>query len=372
LTEQRIFVSTRKGLFQYVRSGDWWDIERVSFLGDAVSMSLYDPRDGSLYAALGLGHFGVKLRRSRDLGQSWEEMAAPAFPRQPEGEIDTLPDGKPWPWRVHQIWALETGAAPGELWCGTIGGGLFRSHDAAGSWQLVRSLWDHPKRKEWFGGGAELPGIHSVCVDPSNPQVVRVGVSCGGVWRTDDGGETWALSARGMFAEYMPPQRREDEAIQDPHRVVQCRVHPDRLWSQHHNGVFRSDDGGRSWVSIAEVRPSVFGFAVAVHPQNPDVAWLVPATKDETRVPVDARVVVARTRDAGKTWTALARGLPQTHAYDIVYRHALDVDDTGARLAFGSTTGSLWTTDDGGDAWSCVSNHLPPIYSVRFVRLGAA
>jgi hypothetical protein len=368
---ERIFVSTRKGLFQYVRSGDWWEVERVSFLGHAVSLSFFDARGGgagsggALYAGLGLGHFGVKLRRSRDLGASWEDVVAPAFPKQPEGASDTLPDGKPWPWRVEQIWALEAGGAAGELWCGTVGGGLFRSTDEGASWSLVRGLWDHPKRKEWFGGGADVPGIHSVCVDPRDPRVVRVGVSCGGVWRSEDAGATWALSSRGMFAEYMPPARRDDEAIQDPHRVVQCPARPDRLWAQHHNGVFRSDDGGRAWTSIA-VQPSVFGFAVAVHPAEPDTAWLVPAVKDETRVPVDARVVVARTHDAGKTWNSLTRGLPQQHAYDIVYRHALDVDATGRRLALGSTTGSLWTTDDGGDHWTCVSNHLPPIYAVRF------
>jgi hypothetical protein len=362
----RLFVSTRKGLFSLVRDGAWWNVERACFLGDAVSLVTFDARDGSLYAALGLGHFGVKLRRSRDLGATWEELPAPAFPKQPDGEVETLPDGKPWPWRVQQIWALEPGGAAGELWCGTIGGGLFHSRDAGASWSLVRGLWDHPKRKEWFGGGADLPGIHSVLVDPRDARVIRLGVSCGGAWRSDDGGETWALSSKGMFAEYMPPQRREDEAIQDPHRVVQSPSRPDRLWTQHHNGVFRSDDGGRSWVSIANVQPSVFGFAVAVHPTEPDTAWLVPAVKDEERIPVDARVVVARTRDAGRTWEVLHRGLPQSHAYDIVYRHALDVDRTGARLAMGSTTGSLWTSEDGGDGWTCVSNHLPPIYAVRF------
>ena len=283
---------------------DWWEIERVSFLGDAVSLSLYDARDGSLYAALGLGHFGVKLRRSRDLGATWEELPAPAFPKQPDGQVETLPDGKPWPWRVEQVWALEAGAAPGELWCGTIGGGLFRSRDSGASWQLVRGLWEHPKRKEWFGGGADLPGIHSICVDPNDPRVVLVGVSCGGVWRSEDGGETWGLSAHGMFAEYMPPQRRDDEAIQDPHRIVQCRrAAPSASGRSTTTASSARTTAGARGSTIPNVHPAVFGFAVAVHPEDGDTAWLVPATKDEKRVPVDARVVVARTRDAGKTWT---------------------------------------------------------------------
>lgn len=359
---ERIFVATRKGLFSFVSDA----IERVSFLGDAVSLSLYDRRDGTLYAALGLGHFGVKLRRSRDLGVTWEEIAAPAFPPMPEGHVETLADGRPWPWRVEQIWSLEAGAREGELWCGTIGGGLFRSRDRGETWELVRSLWDHPKRKEWFGGGADMPGIHSICVDPKSAGSLLVGVSCGGAWRTRDDGETWELSAEGMFAAFMPPPRRNDPAIQDPHRIVQCKGAPSRLWCQHHNGVFRSDDEGRTWLEVPDVKPSVFGFAVAVHPTDPDTAWLVPAVKDETRVPVDAKVVVSRTRDGGKTWEVLDRGLPPPPAYDLTYRHALDVDSAGARLAFGSTTGSLWITEDAGDRWRCLSTHLPPIYAVRF------
>lgn len=365
----RLFVSTRKGLFSFARGGGGrWEIERVSFLGDSVSLSLHDGTGGghgTLYAALGLGHFGVKLRRSSDLGAHWDEVAAPAFPPQPEGHVETFSDGKPWPWRVEQIWSLETGSG-GNLWCGTIGGGLFQSTDRGASWTLSRSLWDHPKRKAWFGGGAELPGIHSVCVSPKDPRTVILGVSCGGVWRSDDDGGAWRLEGKGMYADYMPPELRGDPSIQDPHRVVACRANPDRLWAQHHNGVFRSDDGGRTWQDIATVSPSVFGFAVAVDPNDGDTAWLIPAQKDETRVPVGGKVVVARTRDAGKTWQVLTEGLPQEHAYDITFRHGLDVDATGKRLAFGSTTGSLWVTEDAGDRWTCLSAHLPPIYSVRF------
>ncbi|HET6280675.1 MAG TPA: exo-alpha-sialidase [Polyangia bacterium] len=365
----RLFVSTRKGLFSFVRGGAGrWEIERVSFLGDAVSLALHDGAgggDGTLYAALGLGHFGVKMRRSSDLGARWDEVAAPAFPPQPEGHVETFADGKPWPWRVEQIWSLETGAH-GSLWCGTIGGGLFQSSDRAASWTLSQSLWDHPKRKAWFGGGAELPGIHSLCVSPRDPRAIVLGVSCGGVWRSEDGGGTWALGGKGMFAEYMPPNLRDDPAIQDPHRVVACRANPDRLWCQHHNGVFRSDDGGRSWETIANVPPAVFGFAVAVDPNDGDTAWFIPAQKDQTRVPVDARIVVSRTRDGGRTWQVLTEGLPQDHAYDLTFRHGLDVDASGRRLAFGSTTGSLWLTEDAGDRWTCLSTHLPPIYAVRF------
>jgi hypothetical protein len=368
----RLLVSTRKGLFSVVKNGPSgaWQIDRVSFLGDSISMAYHDPRDGRLYGAQYLGHFGVKLQRSADFGEHWEEIAAPAFPAPPEGVVETFADGRPWPWRVEQIWALEA-AADGGLWCGTIGGGLFRSAGGGESWTLARGLWDHPGRKQWFGGGAELPGIHSICVDPLDARRLSVAVSCGGVWHSADDGATWELGAEGMFAEFMPPERRNDQGIQDAHRVVRAAANPDRLWCQHHNGVFRSDDGGRRWQVIANVSPSVFGFAVAVDPTDGDTAWLVPAVKDQTRVPVDGRVVVSRTRDAGRTWQVLAEGLPQVQAYDITLRHALDVDGSGRRLAFGSTTGSLWVSEDAGDRWTCLSTHLPPIYAVRFAAPSA-
>ncbi|KYF80055.1 sialidase [Sorangium cellulosum] len=364
-----LLVATRKGLFRIDRGGAGWDIAQVSFLGDAVPMVLPDARDGAIYAALGLGHFGAKLRRSRDRGETWEELPTPAYPQQPEGEADSLPDGQPWPWRLQQVWSLEAAHAsqPGTLFCGTIPGGLFRSDDSGASWTLVRSLWDHPKRREWFGGGADLPGIHSICVDPSRPGRVTIGVSSGGVWQTEDDGASWALRGTGMYAAYMPPERRDDPAIQDPHRVVACPARPDHLWAQHHNGVFRSTNGGALWRDVPSATPSTFGFAVAVHPRDPDTAWLVPAQKDETRVPVGASVVVSRTRDGGETWDVLRDGLPQRHAYDLTFRHALDIDDSGDRLAFGSTTGSLWITEDQGDSWHAISTHLPPIYCVRFM-----
>jgi hypothetical protein len=362
-----VWVATRKGLFRVVRGATrGWRIDGASFLGDAVSTMLPDARDGALYAAMDLGHFGAKLRKSTDDGRTWSEVAAPAFPPKPEGVDDKTGDGKPWEWRVDKIWALEpAGTKARSLWCGTIGGGLFRSDDGAEKWSLSRGLWDHPKRNEWFGGGADRPAIHSVVVHPRDEADVVVGVSCGGAWRTRDGGTTWDVASRGMFAEYMPPARRDDPYIQDPHLVAQCAASPERLWTQHHNGVFRSDDRGGNWTSLANVEPSVFGFPVAAHPRDPDTAWLVPATKDEKRIPVDGRVVVARTRDAGKTWTVLREGLPQEHAYDIVFRHALAVDPGGEVLAMGSTTGSLWISENAGDSWTSVSAHLPPVYAVK-------
>jgi hypothetical protein len=147
---------------------------------------------------------------------------------------------------------------------------------------------------------------------------------------------------------------------------VQSPARPEVFYAQHHNGVFRSADGCASWQEITAIAPSKFGFAVAVHPRDPDTAWFVPADKDERRVPIDGKLVVARTRDGGKSFEQLSAGLPPEHAYDLIYRHGLAVDASGERLAIGSTTGGLWVSGDGGDRWQCLSAHLPPIYAVRF------
>jgi hypothetical protein len=364
-----LLASTRKGLFSIRRkaAGDW-RVEHVSFLGDNVTLALPDLRDGSWYAALDHGHFGAKLHLSPDGGATWTELAAPAYPAPPAGPEETDSMGRPIPWKLIRIWSLEAGlpGQPGVLWAGTLPGGLFRSEDRGESWTLVRGLWDHPDRRRWVGGGTDYPGIHSICVDPRDGDRVTVGVSCGGAWRTEDSGATWTCCSQGMRAEYLPAEQAYDPVLQDPHRIVQCPAWPEAFWAQHHNGVFRSLDDCGKWEEIQGVPPSVFGFAVAVHPSDPMSAWFVPAMKDERRIPLDGKVVVARTRDGGRSFELLTQGLPQTHAYDLVYRHALDIDAGGDRLAFGSTTGALWVTENGGDDWVTVSEHLPPVYAVRF------
>src|SRR5262249_12671767 len=152
---------------------------------------------------------------------------------------------------------------------------------------------------------------HSLCRDPRNPRTLRLAVSAGGVWITEDDGATWENIGDGLFAEYMPPDERFNKVAQDPHMMVQCRSAPDCLWIQHHNGIFRSTDGGRNFETIANAKPSVFGFGVAVHPNDGQTAWFVPAVKDERRIPVDGKLVVSRTRDGGQTFEVLRAGLPQ-------------------------------------------------------------
>jgi hypothetical protein len=362
----RLLVATRKGLFVIARKRGTWEIDRVDFLGDNVSLTLTDPRSGLTYAALDHGHFGVKLHRSTAKG--WEEIAAPTYPPKPEGLEENDMWGRPLAWSTARIWALAAGGAdqPGVLWCGTLPGGLFRSDDGGDSWQIVRSLWDHPKRKQWGGGGADLPGIHSIIIDPRDSGRVFIAVSTGGIWMTEDGGRSWSQRGAGMRAEHVPPELTHDPIAQDVHCLVQCPADPRRMWVQHHNGIFVSSDEAVSFTEITDVAPSSFGFAVVVHPRESDTAWFVPEIKDERRIPRDGRLVVTRTRDGGRSFAVLTTGLPQAHAYDIIYRHALALEEAGNWLAMGSTTGGLWISEDQGDHFTEVTHTLPPIYAVRF------
>lgn len=355
----RFYAGTRKGLFELRRRNGVWDIEDTHFLGDPVTAVLAN--SDAVYAALDLGHFGAKLWR-RKAGEEWREIAVPAFPAKPEDAADD-----PHPWSLGKIWNLVPGGVPGRLWAGTMPGGLFRSDDGGDSWSLVDALWRMPERKKWMGvAGGEMPGLSTVLVDPRNPADIRVGVSCAGVWASTDTGASWSNINRGMYNEYMPPEQRSDPISQDIHQLAHCRAKPSVMWCQHHSGIYRSEDSGATWRELKAAEPSGFGFAVAAHPRDPKTAWFVPAAKDEKRIPVDGALAVMRTRDGGKSFEALRRGLPQRHAYDLVYRHALAVDDSGERLAFGSTSGGLWVSDDGGESWKSPEARLPPVAAVRF------
>ncbi len=353
---ERILVSTRKGLIEFVRKNGGWSIASTDFPGVAVTAALRDPRDGALYAALKHGHFGSKLHRSDDDGRTWKELPAPAFP------ADTA--GAP---TLFQIWTLEAGRPeqPGRLWAGAIPAGLFCSDNRGESWQLVTALWNVPERAKWFGGGYDDAGIHTVSPDPRDPEQVFVVISCGGVWDSGNDGQSWNLRGDGLVAAYMPPEQAGTREVQDPPRVVRCASAPDVMWMQHHNGVFRSTDAGVSWTQL-KLSGDDFGFAVAAHPKDAQTAWFVPAMKDELRMPRDGALAVTRTRDGGKTWETFREGLPQRDAYDLIYRHGLDVDETGTRLAMGSTTGGLWVSENGGERWQLLNAHLPPVYAVRF------
>ncbi len=354
---KHLLLSTRKGLIIYQKSSSGWQYQSTHFLGIPVSLSYVDHRNGTWWACLDHGHWGVKLHRSVNEGKDWVEVEAPKIP---EGE--EVREGVPA--AVSYIWAFADGGKdrPGVLYLGTDPGALFRSDNNGDSWQLVRSLWDHPSRKtQWFGGGRDNPGIHSIIVDPRDSSHLFVGISCAGVFESTDDGQSWNPRNKGMTADFLPDEAAE--IGQDPHLVVGSPSHPDVLWNQNHCGIFVSTDGCAHWQPVHKKDgPANFGFAIAVHEQDPATAWVIPGISDQIRVAVDQALCVCRTRDSGRTWMALRQGLPQDQCYDIVYRHGLAV--SGDTLVFGTTTGNVFYSYNQGDSWQLLSSTLPLVYAV--------
>jgi len=354
-----LLLGTRKGLVAYRYKNDQWKLENISFEGIPVSIAYADPRNGKWWACLDHGHWGVKLHRSNDRGKTWEEVVAPAYP---EGE--EVKDGVPAATRY--IWAMSHGGNnhTSRLWLGTDPGGLFMSEDEGNSFQLVESLWHHPTRKTgWFGGGRDLPGIHSIVVDPRNEDHIHIGISCAGVFETTDAGKTWQVRNKGLRADFLPDPYAE--LGHDPHIVVAAPSNPDAMWQQNHCGIFRTTDGAKNWQYVGQTGgPAHFGFAIAVAEDNPEQAWVAPANSDEKRIAVKGSLFICRTDDGGKSWKELRNGLPQENCFDIVYRHALAT--SGDAVVFGTTTGNLFLSNDRGNNWQVLNNYLPMIHSVQF------
>lgn len=352
-------LGTRKGLLVYHRNGGKWSLESQHFLGARVPYACADPRNGTWWACIDHGHWGEKLHRSHDRGATWEEVAPPTYP---DGAL--VKEGVEA--KTEYLWVLQPGPAshPERLYLGTIPGGLFVSEDGGNSWQLVEGLWNHPSRPDnWFGGGFDHPGIHSVLVDESNPDHVQVGISCAGLFETTDGGISWHPKNKGLTATFLPDPTQE--VGQDPHLVVASPSNPQVLWQQNHCGVYVSENGGELWRNVSqEGGPVDFGFAITVLDTAPFTAFVIPGVADANRIAVGGALCVCRTQDGGQTWEALRAGLPQQECYDIVFRHALD--STGSVLAFGSTTGNAFWSSDAGETWEIIGNYLPPIFSVRF------
>jgi photosystem II stability/assembly factor-like uncharacterized protein len=387
MTSDRILVGTRKGTFLVDRNGSRWRPRLSGHVGAGVNFVARDPHEGTLWAALGHGHWGAKLSRSTDDGATWEDAPQIAYPEGarhylPPPPTETGPgEGAPTlkPATLLKLWVLAFGR-PGEIHVGTIPGGLFTSRDGGESFELNRGLWDHESRggdlwagagnggTKWFGTpaaeGEFAPGIHSIVIDPRDPERILVAISTAGVFETTDGGQTWRTRNQGLTMDYSP-NPTDEWAGHDPHAVVLCPGDPDHVWQQNHCGVFKSDDGAATWRKVSRPESGVhFGFPVAADARDGATAWLVPGKADMQRTTIDGGLFVARTEDGGQSWTQLREGLPQENAWDVVYRHALG--NSGDRLAFGSTTGNLYVSEDHGESWQTVANNLPPIYSVRF------
>lgn len=354
-------IGTRKGLW-LARSDDRaeWRLDGPHFPMQEVPSCAIDTRGASTRLLVGTKswHWGPAVLHSDDLGGSWSEPETGAV-RFPDG-VDAA---------VAAIWQLrpDTADRPGVVWAGSEPSALWRSTDGGETFSLVRGLWDHPHRPTWEpGGGGQA--IHTVLPHPVDDARVLVAMSAGGVYVTADGGESWRPSNTGIKAYFLPdPWPEYGQCV---HKVARDNADPERLFAQNHHGVYRSDDGGETWTSIADGLPSDFGFPVVAHPAAGRTAWVVPLVADGERFPPDAALQVWTTSDGGESWTKTASGLPGGF-YASVLRDAFTADDVtdATGLYLGARNGSVYASADAGASWVEVARDLPDVLCVRAAAL---
>lgn len=360
MTTSLLAIGTGKGLF-LARSNDnrkTWEIGEPLFPMTSVYAVGIDTRRDPvrLLAGVESKHFGPVVATSDDLGASWHEpdKRPIAFPEDSETALV-------------RVWQIAPGAArePDVVYAGTEPQALFRSTDGGITYEFVRGLWDHPHRKDW-GAGFGGPAIHTIIPHAEDPRRMLVAMSTGGVYRTADSGETWEPSNRGIRVKFMPEEY--PEFGQCVHKVASQNGRPDQLFAQNHHGVYRSDDGGTQWTSIADGLPTDFGFAMITHPHRPGVVYNFPIEADMRRFPPEARCRVYRSEDAGGTWQALSDGLPDAPFYPTVLRDAMCADNAeAAGVYFGTRSGEVYGSPDEGEHWQQIASHLPPVLCVRAV-----
>jgi photosystem II stability/assembly factor-like uncharacterized protein len=348
-----LILGTKKGLFVVDGTPEsGFEVTTRAFAGEPVDYARRDPRTGRLFATVSSPFYGPKIWWADDPAGEWAQSDGVALPEGGDAALE-------------RIWVITPGQVDGLLYAGGDPGVLFESHDDGATWQLNEALWNHPTRGSWQPGGGGLC-LHSIVPWPGDPRRLLVAVSAAGVWLTDDAGRSWRQGNRGLAARYLPEEARETATNLCVHHIERSPSRPERLFMQFHGGVYRSDDAGESWSEIGAGLVSDFGFPLTVDPEDPDSAYVIPLRADVDRVTPEGQVRVFETRDGGSSWTGRATGLPQTHAYLTILRLAFDRAGSGSdlELYFGSTSGEVFGTADAGMTWSSVISQLPPVYSL--------
>ena len=347
-----LLVGTKKGLFVLEGSpGGEFTVVARAFAGEPVEYAMRDPGSGRVLATTTSPFYGPKIFHAEDPAGEWTQAEGLELP---DGGEDALV----------RMWAIVPGA-DGTLYAGGDPGVLFESRDGGRTFKLNRALFAHPTRPNWQPGAGGLC-LHSIVPWPGDPDRLALAMSAVGVWLTEDGGETWSHGNDGLNAGYLPDDAPPSLTF-CVHNLHRAPRKPERMFMQFHGGVYRSDDAGESWTAIGDGLPSDFGFPMALDPADPDSAYVIPLKADMDRVTPEGHVRVYETRDAGATWTPRGDGLPAEHAYLTVLRQAFQHRGAGPELElyFGATSGEVFGSGDAGATWFTAAAHLPPVYSVR-------
>jgi hypothetical protein len=349
-----LLVGTRKGLFVLEgEPGGPFQIASRAFDDAPVEYAVRDPRSGRIFASVSSAFWGPKIWFADDgVDGEWRQATGVALPK---GGDEAL----------KRIWVVAPGEGEADVYAGGDPGVLFASSDGGSTFELNRALFEHPTRPAWRPDSGGL-SVHSILPWPGDPARLAVAISAAGVWHTGDGGDTWERGTRGIVADYLPEESREDAIALCVHGLARAPLSPERLFMQFHGGVYRSDDAGATWADIGQGLPDDFGFPVVVDPADPDSAFVIPvATRD--RLTPGGRVLVWETRDAGSSWTPRGEGLPDHDAYLQILRKAFCTTGEGAglELYFGATSGELFGSGDAGKTWFTVARRLPSIASVQ-------
>jgi photosystem II stability/assembly factor-like uncharacterized protein len=353
-----VMVGTMKGAFVLRSNGarKKWDVGGPYSIGSPVYAMAFDQRQGRrrLWWSQQSFRWGTVLCSSDDYGKTSTEPETYSIKFPPESKLT-----------LKNIWQIRIGRKeePDTLYCGVEPSALFVSRDAGKTWSPVEGLLNHPHRPQWTPGGGGMC-LHTILPDPVDPKRMFIAMSTGGAYRTEDGGATWQARNQGVRAEFMPD--KYPEFGQCVHKIVQHPAQPQRLFLQNHWGLYRSNDGGNSWQDIANGVPSDFGFCMAIHPHDPETVYIVPIESDEYRCTPEGKLRVYRTRNAGKSWEPLTRGLPQKNALETVLRDSMSTDTADpAGIYFGTRSGKVYGSNDEGQSWQALIEGLPPVVCVR-------
>jgi photosystem II stability/assembly factor-like uncharacterized protein len=366
----RVLVGTRKGAFILTSDAkrERWDVSGPHFGGWEIYHIKGSPADPNrLYASQSGGWFGQMIQRSDDGGATWEPVGN-------EFVYDGVPgthqwyDGTQHPWEFKRVWHLEPSLTdPDTVYAGVEDAAMFRTTDGGKTWHELSGLRQHTTGPSWQPGAGGMC-LHTIIIDPSNPERIFIAISAAGAFRTDDGGTTWQPINRGLRSEFMP--NPEAEVGHCVHNLAMNAARPGVLFMQKHWDVMRSDDAGDSWHEISGNLPTDFGFPIVVHAHEPETIYVVPIKSDSEHFPPDGKLRVYRSRSGGNEWEPLTNGLPQSDCYVNVLRDAMSIDKLDScGIYFGTTGGQVYASADAGDSWNAIVRDLPAVLSVEVQTL---